>query len=62
MQSWVRRRALRACQLPAAHYSDDRARKTGRAIWRVYEADLREFLTQMRQGKSVPLPDSIWRK
>lgn len=61
LRAWAQQGRIRACQVPEAHYTDERPRRTRRATWRVYEADLRAFLARMRRGKPVTLPDSIWR-
>lgn len=57
---WCKRGNLRAVCIQAAHYTDDRPRKTTRGVWRIYEADLLAFLAKMRSG-AVPTR-SLWRR
>jgi len=57
---WCRLGILRACQVQTRHYTDERARKTSRGRWRIYEPDLIAFLRWYR-GRDVPLPHGLLR-
>jgi excisionase family DNA binding protein len=60
VRTWLHRGRLRGVQIQTRHYTDERSRGGTRGVWRIYEADLRQFLRTLR-GSEVPLPDSIWR-
>jgi len=48
---WIHRGHLRAHRAWQQHYTDERPRKTGRGRWRIYEADLRDFVAKARGGE-----------
>lgn len=59
MTRWLREGRIRATQVPSRHYTDDRPRRTSRAQWRIYEADVLDLLERMRAGTKPP--ESLWR-
>lgn len=60
MCRYLREGRVRGVQVATRHYTDDRARRTSRAQWRIYEADVRALLARMRSG--VEPPSSLWRR
>lgn len=61
LREWLKTGRVRAGQVQARHYTDERPRKGTRGVWRIYEPDLIDFLRRLRGGE-VKLPESIWRK
>jgi len=51
---WIEVGILRASQPQVAHYTDTRPRSTYRALWRIHEDDLADFLGRMRGSRRIP--------
>lgn len=60
MARWLRQGRVRGTVVQAAHYTDDRPRRTSRGAWRIYEADVVDLLQRMRSGTKPP--ESLWRR
>lgn len=62
VRGWVNRGHLRALAVPSRHYTDERPRKTDRAIVRIYEDDLVAFLKRYRGGPTMRIPSHLLRR
>ncbi len=56
----MKRGVLRGYAGDFGHYSDERMRRTARRRFRIYEADVRDFLERLRGGKVSTR--GLWRR
>lgn len=61
VRQWIADGILRGDQTQRHHYADGRIRKTTKGKYRVFEADIRDFMTRYRSG-AVPKLRIRWRR
>jgi hypothetical protein len=60
VRNWIRRLSLAGKVTHHAHYTDDRARKTGRGRWRIFESDLTVLLRALRAKPPYGFGEGFW--
>lgn len=61
VRNWLRRLHLGGKVTHHRHYTDDRARKTGRGHWRIFEGELNQLLRAMRMKGPAGFGAGFWK-
>lgn len=61
VRNWLRRLDLAGKVTHYRHYTDDRARKTGRGHWRIFEGDLTVLLRALRAKPPFGFGEGFWK-